>query len=324
MITVFIAYSHQDESYRGELEKHLAVLKRQRLIESWHDRRIAPGEAWAGVIHSKLNQADLIILLVSPDFLASDYCFDVEMQRALERHAEGTARVIPVILRHCDWENLPLGKLQALPTDGKPVARFPDPDEAFLQIVAGIRAALQILPSAHARPGRSPTAPSADPQTPEEEAGQPGSVRSSNLRVKRAFTDHDRDSFLESCFEYIARFFENSLAELETRNSGIRSMFKRVDAQRFSASAYRDGKLVTQCHVSLQQGQALWGKGIAYSSSEAAYAGINEQLSVADDGYNLHLRTNMGGFFVSGSSGDRLTPEGGAEALWSRFIAPMQ
>ena len=98
-IEVFISYSHKDEALREKLGTHLSLLKRQGVIDEWHDRRIGAGQEWAGAIDEHLNSAAVILLLVSADFVASDYCYDLEMTRALERHDAGDARVIPVILR---------------------------------------------------------------------------------------------------------------------------------------------------------------------------------------------------------------------------------
>jgi len=125
-----------------EIEKQLSILRRQGAIKEWHDRMIQPGEEWSGQIDTNLEACNLILLLVSADFLASDYCYDVEMKRALERHEAGEARVIPVIIRSCDWHPAPFGKLQALPKDGKPVASWNDPDEAFTDIAKGVRRAV--------------------------------------------------------------------------------------------------------------------------------------------------------------------------------------
>jgi len=110
MIELFFSYSHRDEAYRNELENHLAVLKRQE-IETWHDRRIGAGKDIHGQISEYLERSRIVLLLVSPYFLASEYCYDVEMKRALERHEAGEARVIPVIIHPCDWQNSPFGPL---------------------------------------------------------------------------------------------------------------------------------------------------------------------------------------------------------------------
>ena len=138
-IEIFYSYSHRDTKLRDELEKHLSILKRQGHIEAWHDRQISAGREWAGDIDKKLNSADLILLLISADFLASDYCYDIEMKRAMERYENGEALVIPIILRPVDWRGGVFGKLQALPTDAKPVTDWRNRDRAFENIARGIR-----------------------------------------------------------------------------------------------------------------------------------------------------------------------------------------
>jgi hypothetical protein len=128
---------------RQALETHLALLGRAGVIASWHDRRIIAGEEWRGQIDKRLDEADIILLLVSADFLASDYCYAVEMQRALARHEAGYACVIPVVIRSVDWAGAPFGALQALPKDAKPVSSWVDPDEAWTDIARGIRRAAE-------------------------------------------------------------------------------------------------------------------------------------------------------------------------------------
>ncbi|WP_437581085.1 TIR domain-containing protein [Sorangium sp. So ce887] len=144
-IRLFFSYSHKDEALRDELETHLALLEREGLLQSWHDRRIAAGDAWAGQIDKNLDDAEVILLLVSADFLASDYCFDKEMRRALERHDAGQARVIPVLLRPTDWHSAPFARLQALPKEARPVTLWQDRDEAWTGVAIGIRRAIEAL-----------------------------------------------------------------------------------------------------------------------------------------------------------------------------------
>jgi len=155
-VLIFYAYARQDESLRDELAKHLALLRRQGLIRDWYDRRIEPGAEWEEDIDHHLRSAQIILPLISPDFIDSDYCYDIEMKRAMERHQRGEARVIPVILRPCDWKNAPFAKLQALPRDAKPVTQWDNQDEAFLSVADGIRMVLdEFAPSrAHSRRAR--------------------------------------------------------------------------------------------------------------------------------------------------------------------------
>ena len=137
-LEVFYCYAREDESLRQGLEKQLSVLKRQGLINLWHDRNISAGTEWQGEIDQHLKAARIILLLVSPDFMDSDYCYSVEMKRALERHQQGEACVIPVILRPVDWQGAPFGKLQALPTNARPVTSWPNRDEAFEDVAKSI------------------------------------------------------------------------------------------------------------------------------------------------------------------------------------------
>ncbi|MFH1740846.1 MAG: TIR domain-containing protein [bacterium] len=148
-IRVFYSYSHKDEDLRNQLETHLSNLQRQGVIANWHDRRIIAGEEWKKEIDEHLEEADIILLLVSADFIASDYCYEIEMKRALERHENGEARVIPIILRPTEWAEAPFAKLQALPKDAKPVTTWqpndPNNDEAWLDVAKGIRRAAEGL-----------------------------------------------------------------------------------------------------------------------------------------------------------------------------------
>ncbi|HEX8500899.1 MAG TPA: TIR domain-containing protein [Pyrinomonadaceae bacterium] len=138
-VELFISYAHEDEQLRQELTKHLANLRRLGVVKEWHDREIPPGGEWDKEIDEHLKSARIILLLISPDFMASDYCNDVEVKQALERHKKGEAVVIPVVLRSVDWEGAPFRKLQALPKDAKPVASWPDRDQAMTEVARGIR-----------------------------------------------------------------------------------------------------------------------------------------------------------------------------------------
>jgi hypothetical protein len=160
-LRLFISYSHKDVSLRVTLGDHLAALQREGVIETWHDRLISAGQEWAGEIKAELEAADIILCLVSAGFLASPYCQDKELKRALERHGAGEALVIPVILKPSDWSSSALGPLQALPTNAKPVTKWSNRDEAFTSVAQGIRQAARKLAE---RPARfSPPASAAPP-----------------------------------------------------------------------------------------------------------------------------------------------------------------
>lgn len=315
MASVFFSYSHLDEGLRDKLEAHLSVLKRQAEITTWHDRRITVGSDFAGAIDAAIETSDVILLLVSSDFLNSGYCQDVEVARALELNADGKATVIPVILRACDWQNSPLGGLLAAPRDGKPIVSWTDLDEAFLDVVQKIRAALPKVSASLAgtRAASAAVAPSFSPS--------PSGPRSSNLRVAKSFTEADRDRFLVEAFDFMAKFFENSIAEISQRNDGIDGTFRRIDANAFTGVIYQHGKSVARCTIRIG---SSFGRGITYSATDrGSDNSFNESMSVEDDAEGLFLKT-MGMSSLGNDKEAHLTFEGAAECYWDLFIRPLQ
>ena len=140
---VFYSYSHKDEAYKNSLVTHLTILKRIELIDDWHDRKILPGADWGGEISGNLLDSDVIILLVSSDFIASEYCYCKEMSTAIEMHESKQSIVIPVIIRPCEWGESPIGSIQALPKDVKPISTWGNEDEAWLDVVSGIKSVVK-------------------------------------------------------------------------------------------------------------------------------------------------------------------------------------
>jgi hypothetical protein len=319
MATLFFSYSHKDEDLRDQLEVHLSMLKREGLIEAWHDRKIPVGDQVDSTIDEKLEVADVVLLLVSADFLASPYCFDVEVQRAMQRHHERSTRVIPVILRPCDWHNAPFGTLLAAPKDGKPVTRWTDRDEAFVDVVRQIRAALPTTPTRKV----SQPVPRSATALPSVRAAGP---RSSNLRVKKDFSDADRDAFMDDAFEHMARFFENSLEELGNRNPGVEGRFKKIDAHSFTAVIYRNGKEISRCAIRYGDSRGS-GSGITYSADTRGIGNsYNEQLTVESDDQSLFLKPGGMRMYMTGrqNQNEHLTFDGAAEYYWEMLIEPLQ
>lgn len=154
-ISVFFSYSHRDEALRDELAKHLKLLERQGVITSWHDREITAGEEWKNQIDQYLESSQIILLLISVDFLSSDYCYDLEMKRAMERHEAGEATVIPIILRPVSWKTAPFAKLQVLPKDGLAITKWQNQDEAFEHISEKLRSTIEQLSLTQVVPPKS-------------------------------------------------------------------------------------------------------------------------------------------------------------------------
>lgn len=309
MNQLFLSYSHRDEAMRDRLQVHLAMLKRNGLIETWHDRMIPAGGVLDDEIDAHLESADVVLLLVSADFMASDYCYTREMTRALERRQQGIAQVVPIILDHCDWLNSPLSKLKAVPKDGKPISKWPNQSEAWLDVVSEIRAMLP-APSGVAAPSLS--------RRPEKSSGTSLLPRSSNLTLRKKFTDADKDAFIDEGFAYMKRYFEGSLKELGARNSGIEGRYRDMDSEAFTARIYEAGKIVAECRISTR---SPFGRGINYSTDPNRDNTSSGLLSVAHDDQHLYFQSTLSRF---GDREEKLGLEGAAEHFWSQLIAPLQ
>ncbi len=323
MASLFFSYSHADEELRNQLEKQLMILKRQGVIETWHDRMIGAGNEWKGAIDDHLENDDIILLLISPDFLASDYCYDVETLRAVERHDNGDAIVIPVFLRPCLWKGAPFGKLQGVPKDAVPVTKWANPDEAMLDIATGIKEAADRV-NLKKKPAGVPSNVLKEQHTSVSSilSGSNLEPRSSNLHVTKEFTERDRDRFLTETFEYIARYFESSLGELTLRNNNIDGEFRRLDANRFTAAAYREGKKIATCTIFI--GQRMLGGGIGYGGNDdGASNSYNAHLVVSHDDQSMFM-TNQMSVYSGRESSTKLSQEGAAGDFWDKFIEPLQ
>lgn len=318
MAKLVFSYSHVDETLRNELEKHLSPLKRQGLLEAWHDRRIVAGQEFNGEINRHFEEADIVLLLVSSDFINSDYCYDVEMMRAVERHNLGDAVVIPVILRPCHWHELPFGKLLAATPDGKPVTQYTSLDEGFFHVVSAIKNALMLLTKSANVASISHPDPSATASV--QLAGATG-PRSSNLRIKKEFTDRQRDRVRTECFEYVAKYFCNSLDELKQRNPDIEVDFRRVDANSFEAAIYVSGKRRCLCGIWIDGRN--FGGDILFSHTGVSDSSFNESMTMQDDGYALGFKP-LGFADLGHDSQAFLNNEGVAEYFWEMLIQPLQ
>jgi hypothetical protein len=157
-IEIFFSYAHEDEALMDDVRRQLIVWERNGRILKWHDRQIPPGSDWRNHIDERLNSARIVLLFLSPHFIESRYCYEVEGQAALRRRESRAAEVIPVILRPCPWQETPFGTLQALPRDAVPVTRWPDRDEACLDVATGVMAAVDRAIEGSRVPGASQTA----------------------------------------------------------------------------------------------------------------------------------------------------------------------
>ena len=163
-LSLFYSYAHEDEPLRDELQGHLGILQRRGVIDAWHDRDIPPASDWAQEIDRHLQSADIVLLLVSADFIASDYIWGRELKFALERQASGDAQVIPILIRAVDIEDAPFSHLQGLPTDLRPVTSWPNRDEAWTDVAKGVRRAVKQIQAQRCGDRHPPAAAPAPPQ----------------------------------------------------------------------------------------------------------------------------------------------------------------
>ena len=212
-IKLFYCYAHEDRPIRDELEKHLSWLKRRYQLTNWHDREIMPGEEWEQAIDMHLNTAKLILLLISPDFMNSDYCYGKEMRRALERHRAGTCRVIPILLRPTYWEDAPFSSLQLLPTDARPITRWPDRDEAFQDVVTEIsRTIKDLLISLKTK----------------EEWVREGNARTELKRYEEALATFEQAIRLDPNYSYAYYYKGNALNDLNRYEEAVQAFEQAI------------------------------------------------------------------------------------------------
>jgi len=318
MARVFFSYSHDDEQHRDQLEKHLALLKREGLIESWHDRRISAGNPIDREISRQLEEADVVLLLVSASFLSSEYCYSIEMRRAMERQAANEVTVIPVIVRPCDWKSALFGRLLAVPRDGKAIATWTNYDEAYADVAQRVR---EVVEGRTTKGEGAQRRKDAEPHQAAPMIAKP-LPRSSNMRLRKTFTEADKDAFAHDAFEHMANFFEGSLHELQSRHGDIECRFRRVDANAFTATIYRAGERKSECAIKFG-GAGFHRGGITYSNDASSGGNsFNEELSVGNDDQTLFLKPL--GMSLRRAEGAKLSAEQGAEHFWDMLVAPMQ
>ena len=304
-MNVFISYSHSDEAAVLRLRTHLATLRNEGTITEWYDRKILPGEDIDIMISRHLESSDLFLLLISPDFLASDYCTKKEMKRALERHESGHAKVVPIIVEPCDWKNTTLASLKALPKDGKPVRQWRNEDEAYLDIVQELRR----MPEADPLPRGVPLG---------GEKSQATAFQSEArcYRVKEIFDEIDRSSFRDEAFTFMSNFFRRRIDEINTVE-GLKGRFFSSSNTSFSVTVinYKLGK--NAAHITVHASRNITSIGdISFSFTENGPSNTaNGWFTIKDDGLELYLSVGM----ALNQQIDKLTIGQVTEYLWDCF-----
>jgi hypothetical protein len=300
----FISYSHRDSASLERLHTHLAMLRREGAVTEWYDREILAGDQVDNEVSVNLENSDLFLALASPDFLHSNYCYEKEMERAIEKHDSGQMRIIPIIVEPCDWKASPLVRFKALPRDGEPISDWTNENNAYLDIVNELRRVVQNEGTEH------------PPSMPTESVSETVQTR---YRIKKNFDDIDRGDFRDVAFQAIRDYFQKSIAEIDTVE-GLRGRFRELGPQSFSCTVLNQMKERTQAHITVHAASNPHGFGdITYSFSENAPANTaNGWLSIESDEFDLYLKQH--GFSRMGED-QRVSQQTAAEMLWEEFLS---
>jgi hypothetical protein len=302
-LKLFISYSHADQDLLERLHKHLAQLQRDGSISEWYDREIHAGGNIHEEIDAALEQADTFLACASPDYIASNYCYERELERALERVSAGELTIIPVIFEPCEWLETPLANFKALPRDGKPVVEFTNQNLALLEVATELRRLANVPQKAA---GGSPRSPSPTEQRPVE----------SRYRVKKEFDELDKRDFIERCFSEIYRFFEASVHELEGLPE-IESRLSPLGDDSFSCTVINRGIRRGFETMHVRRG-GTWGAIDYLFGEHNSRTTSNGGFGLEADDYQLHLRATGFGRMPSGR--ETLTATEAAQELWDELL----
>ena len=298
----FISYSHLDSSSLERLHTHLAMLRREGSLNEWYDRKILAGDPVDSEVSANLESSDLFIALLSPDFLNSNYCYEKEMERAIEKHDSGEIRVIPIIVEPCDWKASPLVRFKALPKDGEPISSWTNQNNAYLDIVNELRRIVQN-------------------ERMDQQSVHSESVRKASearYRIRKDFDDIDRADFRDVAFSAIRDYFQKSITEID-RVEGLRGRFRELGPQSFTCTVLNQMKGRSQAHITVHATSSSHGFGdVTYSFSENAPANTaNGWFSIESDEFDLYLLQH--GFSRMGDD-QRVSQQTAAEMLWEEFL----
>jgi TIR domain len=302
-LDAFISYSHADEKALERLHKHLAMLRRDKTLNAWSDHKVLPGEKFGDKISEKLARSGLFLALLSPDYLDSNYCYEKEFQQAQQLAAADKIRIIPIILEPCDWLASPFAEYKALPKDGKPISEWANQNNAYLNVVTGLREVAESLGT---------------PQT--GEAGGEARQSARRLRIRQDFDAIQRSEFADQAFQAMCDYFEGSCRELnEVGDTNLKAKFEKMDANAFTCTVVNRGRRGgSEAHITVRncKGRVPFGDINYVFERYADGNSSNGVIRVDADDYNLFLRMNRYG---QGEE-SKFSFQQAAEALWLEFV----
>ncbi|ANK86578.1 MULTISPECIES: toll/interleukin-1 receptor domain-containing protein [Rhizobium] len=302
-ITAFISYSHADSKHLERLHKHMAQLLRDEVFETWTDHAILAGSKLDNEVFTALRSSQVFIALVSPDYLASNYCYEREFEEAQKLEAAGKLHIVPVIVEPCDWLSSPFSTRMALPTDGKPIPEWTNENVAYLNVIQGLRA---VATSTYKKTSN----PLGERATPE--------VGGRRLKIKQEFDTIQRRDFADEAFRVIREYFKTSCEELDQAED-LRARFENMGDNSFTCTVVNRGyKGGRDAHITVHnsKGSRHHFGDINYSwQSHGESNTSNGSVQVDADEYNMFLSLNE---FISNDK-KRYDAKQVADALWLEF-----
>lgn len=306
MSKIFISYSHVDEAVLERLHTHMAILKRDGKIVSWYDKNILAGDDLDSSIKDALNDSNIFLAIISPDYLNSNYCYEKEFKVALEMQNSGEILIIPIIAEPCDWKSSPFGKMKAIPKDGKPIKEWTNQNNAFLNIIDELRHLLEAKQFSN-RKGKI-----------NEKNAQ---VQTKNYKVKRDFTEVDKLNFRDESFEIIRKYFEESLEEINGVEQ-IQSRFVDNEKKSFTCLISNRAKADSKGYMSIfvSSDNSFGRSDLSYSLSERPNSNViqlDKSFTIDNDDYELFWSFRNS---YSSQKNEVLSAIEIAEKLWLEFI----
>ncbi|MFC6096321.1 toll/interleukin-1 receptor domain-containing protein [Flavobacterium qiangtangense] len=305
----FISYSHRDSQYLERLQVHLAQARRDSLISEWTDQKIDAGANLDQNISEALTSSELFLALVSPDYLASNYCYEKEFETALQMQEEGKLIIVPIIVEPCEWQKTPFGKLKAIPKDGKPVSEYTNQNVAFLNVVDELRRLTHNNVSLSSEIAQQPQS--------EEKLTR-------NYKVKKLFSEVDIFNFKEDSYETIKKYFQASISELNSVEN-LQARFTN-DGKGFFTCLISNRSNNQSSFVTVQigsDGQRHFGD-LSYSFSDQISTNsiqMGKVFKIGNDDYNQFWIKNKDMFDYSGQFNDQYNAHHVAEIIWDDFIS---
>jgi hypothetical protein len=304
----FISYSHNDIQLLDILHKHLTQLQREGLIQTWEDRKIQAGDVLEKQIFHALEASQLFLALLSPDYIASTYCYEKEFQRAIQRQQAGELMIVPIILEPCDWLSTPFSKFKALPKDGKPVSTWENRNTAFLDVAQNIRKLVQ---------------GDIGKQTIKLNTTSP---LSRNYRVQKDFDSIERLEYVEKTFHDIKEFMRRNIEEvIQIDNVKVRVL--KEDGQTFKALLVNRNKVATETELTITT-QATQQRTMGFNQGDdrqiSFMLGNNshpaqKSFTLSNDEYELFWTDNN--FYSGRRSNTRFTSKEIVDAIWDEWLS---